>query len=107
MREPLMRHTGHSRLLSPVCGSVTPAWWTIHADAGLRSRPFHDESALVAVDRSDPVLAAEREGRLASFLREALEEIIGEPLTHVGHTLYMIEIGFGHEVPAPSRRDPD
>src|SRR5438105_2479150 len=43
MRETLMRHTGHGRLLLPYV-APSPAWWTIHEHAGLRSRPFHDES---------------------------------------------------------------
>jgi hypothetical protein len=63
--------------------------------------------ALVAVDPNDPVVRARREGCLAVYLRDALDAVVGQPLTHIGRTLNIVELGFGDDVAAPTPRRPD
>jgi hypothetical protein len=46
-------------------------------------------------------------GRLDRLIADVLEPVIGEPFMNLGRAANLIWLGFGEEVDAPTRRDPE
>ena len=60
-----------------------------------------------ALPDPETVRQAAEAGSLGELIESTLVELVGEPLSWLGRAADMGEFGFGPDVPAPSRRDPD